>query len=183
MRAGTQGTQFLLLEQPPFGDRYDPRNMQEKPESRGVRLRVAAWAWNAKTEKLEFYHDDEEDELIKPKRPSKPGKRMYEDEVEWSHRLTEWEATAPHEKEANVKGNSMTQKYYVEHLLPIYVDTVKSLRERELTHADKYELQEDWDPSHGMKRAELAQEYKDTQKIRNFTHPPQSPDLNPIEPC
>jgi hypothetical protein len=77
----------------------------------------------------------------------------------------------------------MTQKYYVERLLPIYIDAVKNLRERDPTYADEYELQEDGDPSHGLKRVGLAQELKDTYKVRNFTHLPQSPDLNPIKAC
>ena len=42
-------------------------------------------------------------------------------------------------------------------------------------------LQEDGDPSHGMRRRGLAQEYKDAYGIQNLTHPAQSPDLNPIE--
>ena len=46
-----------------------------------------------------------------------------------------------------------------------------------------YELQEDGDPSYGMKRRGLAQLLKEEHNIRNFVHPPQSPDLNPIEAC
>jgi hypothetical protein len=178
-----QGGEYVLREQPPFGDRYDPRNMQEKPQQRGVMLHVAAWvSWDAKAEKLEFYHD-EEDYIEKPKRPRKPRRRKHESEEVWEHRIKEWEATAPHEKEVKTQGNSMTQKYYVERLLPIYVDAVKTLRERDSTHTEEYELQEDGDPSHGLKREGLAQLYKAEHNIRNFVHPPQSPDLNPIEAC
>lgn len=42
-------------------------------------------------------------------------------------------------------------------------------------------LQEDGDPSHGMRKKGLAQEYKEAHNIQNFIHPAQSPDLNPIE--
>src|SRR5688572_5490422 len=42
-------------------------------------------------------------------------------------------------------------------------------------------LQEDGDPSHGMRKQGLAQEYKTTYGIENLSHPAQSPDLNPIE--
>ncbi|KAG9240648.1 hypothetical protein BJ878DRAFT_546036 [Calycina marina] len=80
-----QGTHFSLQEQPPFGDRYDPRNMQEKPERKDVGLHVVSWvSWNAKAENLQLYHD-EEDRIIKPNRP-----RKHEDEAEWSHSLKEW---------------------------------------------------------------------------------------------
>ena len=78
-----QRTGFVLREEPPFGDRYDPRNMQEKPQQKGVRLHVAAWvSWDAKAEHLEFYHN-EEDEVIKPKRPRKPRHRKYESTESW----------------------------------------------------------------------------------------------------
>lgn len=42
-------------------------------------------------------------------------------------------------------------------------------------------LQEDGDPSHGMRKKGLAQEYKAIHNIQNLSHPAQSPDLNPIE--
>jgi transposase len=42
-------------------------------------------------------------------------------------------------------------------------------------------LQEDGDPSHGIRKAGLAREYKDAHNVQNLIHPAQSPDLNPIE--
>ena len=42
-------------------------------------------------------------------------------------------------------------------------------------------LQEDGDPSHGMRKEGLARSYKQKHGIKNLTHPTQSPDLNPIE--
>ncbi|KUJ16107.1 uncharacterized protein LY89DRAFT_587503, partial [Mollisia scopiformis] len=42
-------------------------------------------------------------------------------------------------------------------------------------------LQEDSDPSHSMRKKELAQEYKSAHNIQNLVHPAQSPNLNPIE--
>jgi len=42
-------------------------------------------------------------------------------------------------------------------------------------------LQEDGDPSHGMRKRGLAEEYKEAYNIKNLKHPAQSPDLNPIE--
>src|SRR5436190_13315652 len=72
----------------------------------------------------------------------------------------------------------MTQVYYVDHLLPIYCDAIKAMRDID----DKpWLLQEDGDPSHGMPKAGLAREYKDAHNIQNLVHPAQSPDLNPIE--
>lgn len=72
----------------------------------------------------------------------------------------------------------MTQKYYAERLLPIYCDAIHSMRYID----DKpWLLQEDGDPSHGMRKYGLAQEYKASVNVQNLTHPAQSPDLNPIE--
>ena len=42
-------------------------------------------------------------------------------------------------------------------------------------------LQEDSDPSHGMRKKGLAQEYNAIHNIQNLSHPAQSPNLNPIE--
>lgn len=44
-------------------------------------------------------------------------------------------------------------------------------------------MQEDGDPSHGMRREGLAQQLKEANWINNLKHPAQSPDLNPIEAC
>lgn len=72
----------------------------------------------------------------------------------------------------------MTQKYYVEKLLPIYCAAVQSMR---LIDDKPWLLQEDGNPSHGMRKEGLAQEYKRARGINNLSHPAQSPDLNPIE--
>lgn len=72
----------------------------------------------------------------------------------------------------------MTQKYYVERLLPVYIEAVQGERLR--TQNQVY-LQEDGDPSHGMRKEGLAAELKATNWVINIKHPAQSPDLNPIE--
>ena len=72
----------------------------------------------------------------------------------------------------------MTQKYYIEKLLPLYCNTIESMR---LINEKPWLLQEDRDPSHGMRKLGLAQEYKNARGIRNLVHPAQSPDCNPIE--
>ena len=111
--------------------------------------------------------------------PPKPRRRpTTETNDEYIERLKEWKASKPHDREVKVQGNAMTQKYYVENLLPLYVEAVKSMRQID----DKpWLLQEDGDPSHGMRKAGLARKYKDRHNIQNLVHPAQSPDLNPIE--
>ncbi|PQE27819.1 phosphoribosylformylglycinamidine cyclo-ligase protein [Rutstroemia sp. NJR-2017a WRK4] len=82
----------------------------------------------AKAEKLEFYND-EEDKVEAPPYPRKPRRRpKTESEEEYHRRLQEWEAGKLHEQEIKVKDNSITQKYYMERLLPIYCDTMDSIR-------------------------------------------------------
>lgn len=85
----------------------------------------------------------------------------------------------PHEVETKPKGNSMTQKYYTERLLPVYV---KAIQEARIAHNRDIILQEDNDPSHGT-RSELniAKQLKDSNWITVLAHPAQSPDLNPME--
>ncbi|KAF2680212.1 hypothetical protein K458DRAFT_459947, partial [Lentithecium fluviatile CBS 122367] len=131
-----------------------------------------------KAAKLEFYND-EEDKIKHPPYPSKPRRRLTtETEEEYHRRVQEWEAGKPHNVEIKVKGNAMTQKYYVDHLLPIYCQAMKSMRD---INDKPWLLQEDSDPSHGMRKRGLAQEYKEACGTQNIVHPAQSPNLNPIE--
>lgn len=72
----------------------------------------------------------------------------------------------------------MTQKYYVERLPPIYCDAVQTMSQID---NKQWLLQEDGDPSHGMRKDGFVQQYKRERGIQNLSHPAQSPDLNPIE--
>jgi hypothetical protein len=122
------------------GTRYNSSNIQERGEKKGVALHIAAWVnWHGKAEKLEFYHD-EEDSIIKPKRPPKPRKSKYQSEEEYQARLETWEADLGHEKEVRPKGNAMTQKYYCERLLPVYIKAIHTAR---LQDSQSWLFQED----------------------------------------
>jgi hypothetical protein len=72
----------------------------------------------------------------------------------------------------------MTQKYYTERLLPVYIEAIQKAR---LQDPGPWLLQEDGDPSHGMRKQGLAHKLKQENWITNLKHPAQSPDLNPIE--
>jgi len=161
------------------GTREAPENIEERPPLKGVRFHVAAWiSWWGKADKVEFYND-EEDSIEHPPYPSKPRRRpTTETEDEYYRRVQEWEAGKPHEVEVKVRGNAMTQKYYVDRLLPIYVRAIESMQDIDDI---SWLLQEDGDPSHGMRKKGLAQEYKQAHNIQNLYHPAQSPDCNPIE--
>jgi hypothetical protein len=101
-------------------------------------------------------------------------------EDEYNQKIIEWEAGIGHRKEVKPKGNSMTQKYYVDRLLPGYVIDLKRLKEQYAPEAE-WLLQEDGDPSHGKRKAGLASQLKERERVSCLYHPDQSPDLNPIE--
>lgn len=82
----------------PQGTRYKPQNIQQRGEKKGVRLHVATWVnWYGKGD-LQFYND-ENDCVIRPPRPPKPRKTMYENDDAFTRRINEWEASLPHERE------------------------------------------------------------------------------------
>jgi transposase len=93
--------------------------------------------------------------------------------------LKSWEAQRPHPVEIKPKGDSITQEFYTKHVLPTHIEHVKWL-EAHIKH--KIYFQEDNDPSHGTRSSfNVARVAKRDAHLTLFTHPPQSPDLNPIE--
>ncbi|XTI86240.1 hypothetical protein V2W45_1519188 [Cenococcum geophilum] len=111
---------YILREE---GTRYDSVNIQERGEKTGY--------------------------IEKPKRPRKPQKRKKETPEQFSHRLLEWDALIGHDKDVKPQGNAMTQKYYTERLLPIYIEAVSQARLNQ-RYPESWWLMEDGDPSHGM---------------------------------
>jgi hypothetical protein len=87
---------------------------------------------------------------------------MCESADEFQHRILEWEASISHEKEVKPKGNSMTQLYYCERLLPVYIEAIYKTRSNEEGLPSSWILQEDNDSSHGHKKEGLAQQIKAT---------------------
>lgn len=141
------------------GKRYDNENIQERGERKGVQFYITAWiTWFDKAEKLEFYND-EEDYITQPPMPSKPRRRpTTETKEEFESRVKEWEALKPHPVQVKVGGNAMTQKYYTERLLPIYIEAIQNAR---LQDAGPWLFQEDGDPSHGIRKEGLAFKLKE----------------------
>ena len=175
---GSTAQGWILREQ---GTRYDAENIQERGSKQGNKLHMAGWInWYQKSPELTFYND-EEDTTTKPKRPRKPRKTKYQTQEEYDLQVLHWEASQPHEKEVKTKGNSMTEEYYCENILPLYIKAVHDLRRDELGIPNTWLLQEDGDPSHGLRTQGLAYHLKYKNQVDNLQHPAQSPDLNPIE--
>ncbi|OCL10698.1 hypothetical protein AOQ84DRAFT_353389 [Glonium stellatum] len=73
----------------------------------------------------------------------------------------------------------MTQQYYTERLLPLYIKEIQ--RQRIYYNRDGI-LQEDNYPLHGTRSQDgKARRLKESNWINILLHPAQSPDLNPIE--
>jgi len=169
----------ILREQ---GTRYQPENIMERPAKKGVTVHMAAWcSWYRKAPELIFYND-ELDQLPKPKKPRKPRRSKYEDIQQYEQRVAEWQLTLPHSVELKPKGNSMTMKYYSERILPIYIQAMKELQED--FHIRPI-FGQDNDPSHGTRGQQESIITKQLQEaqIHVLLHPPNSPDLSPIEAC
>ncbi|KAL9591457.1 MAG: hypothetical protein Q9179_007703 [Wetmoreana sp. 5 TL-2023] len=81
----------------------------------------------------------------------KQWKKETQEQFFASERYKKWLASEPHEVEVKPKGNSMTQLYYRQHILPRYADELQEARR------------------------------KRKNQIKLLIHPAQSPDLNPME--
>ncbi|PQE17584.1 hypothetical protein CJF32_00010590 [Rutstroemia sp. NJR-2017a WRK4] len=77
------------------GTRDRLENIEERPPLKGVRFHI-----------------------VPRRRPT------TETEEDYQRQLAEWEASKPHARDVKVQGNSITQNYYVENLLPVYVDAI-----------------------------------------------------------
>ena len=106
---------------------------------------------------------------------------MYESIEEYDGRLADWEVRVPPAIEVKPKGNSMTQEYYIQKLLPYYLE---ELNRSKVTYRRAI-FQEDNDLSYGTisnksrKAPNVAKAFKDTNFIETMIHPTQSRDLNP----
>lgn len=99
------------------------------PDMKGVKLHVAvSISWHHKGA-LQFYNDEHDTPEIHVRKPPKPRKSKYEREDDHCQQIREWEeATLPHDVEMKSEGNSMTQIYYTDRLLPVYVDEIHECR-------------------------------------------------------
>ncbi|KAA8574850.1 hypothetical protein EYC84_004094 [Monilinia fructicola] len=127
---------------------------------------------------LLFYHDEEE-HTEGPVCPPHPRRRpTRESDEEWAQRLMEWEALKSQVLKVKPKGNAMTQKYYVDKILPHYINVIEELRTTDPTV--EWLLMEDGDGSHGFRKYGLAQQLRDAHNIKNLSHPLNHPISIPL---
>ena len=161
-----------------------PPNIQECDQNRlNVTLHVAAGTSYNHKGVFEFYNDPAEPDLDQESKPRPPKQSIYETEGQFQERLTKWreEHTHPIDPDQDIppKGNAMTQKFYVKHILPKHIEHLKWLEKK---YKQRFYLQEDNDGSHGTRSANnVCAKMKRDAGILLLTHPAQSCDLNPHE--
>jgi hypothetical protein len=144
-----------------------------------ITLHIAAGVSYNHKGPLIFYKDPQEPSE-KVRKPHPPQKSKYETQEQYQSRRKVFEDTLP--KEDTVpKGNCMTQVFYAQEILPEHIKQIKALEEH---YNHRYHLQEDGDPSHGNRSQNNPPwRLKKNADLLILVHPPQSPDLNPIEAC
>ena len=157
-----------------------PENLQRVPDFGGCKIHIAASvSWHHKSP-LVFYNDENDHIYVQAKKPRKPRKKKRQTEEQYREELTQWEARQPHDVDVKPKGNSMTQLYYTEKILPVYLREIDKQR----ALGRKAILQEDNDPSHGTRGnfengpPNVPARFKQQHAIETMKHPAQSPDLN-----
>ena len=160
-----------------------PENLQEMPNLKGIALHMSASvSWHHKSP-LYFYKGEHNTADVRLKIPPKPRQLLGESSQRFQQRLAQWEALKPHDIEVKTKGNSITQQYYTDKLLPLHYRQIQAA----YLHGRRATLQEDNDPSHGTKPNKqkkvpnVAQQFKNDHYIEELRHPAQSLDLNPCE--
>lgn len=128
---------------------------------------------------LIFYSDPKEPELARRHNRSYPRKSGVETQDEFSSKIQAHKEDIASEPEQQIKGNSMTQIFYTQHILPKHIERIKQMEER---YSHQCWLQEDNDSSHGTKSnwnpaAKLRREHQ----VFTHWHPGNSLDLAPQE--
>lgn len=85
--------------------------------------------------------------LKPPKQPPKPRQSKYETDEQFAQRKRDHEASLPPPLEVVSCGHHITQKYYTNHILPMYIKWIHEARMRDSSR--EWCLQQDGDPSHG----------------------------------
>lgn len=167
------------------GTREDPENIAQEHElEKNWALHMYSYVNYYEKGPLNFYseEDDDNNPLPTPKPPGKPRKKKGETDSQLLQRIINWEASKPPEVETEILGAHMTQKYYTQHVLSMYISALQSARMRD--DLGDFILQEDNDSSHGTKTTyNVAYKSRRSNWIHTINHPAQSPDLNAIEGC
>lgn len=155
-------------------------NLQETYKARlNVTVHVAAGISYDGKGVFEFYNDPAEPNINGVYRPRRPRKSSVETKEQHQAAIRLWEAGSRKDIEFKLKGNSMTTEFYTKRILPLHITRIKHLEQK---YRDPVYFEEDNDSSHGTRTYDnVAAQLKRTSRILQHHHPPQSPDLSPIE--
>jgi hypothetical protein len=153
--------------------------LQKMPEMKKVKLHViASISWHHK-KALQFYNDEHDMPDIQITKSRKSRRQKNDTKDQHRQRITEWEASLPHDVKIKLKDNSMTQVYYVERLLLISSQEIYECR---IFHNRACIFQEDNDSSHDTRSlVNVTQSYKEDNWIDTLIHSSQSSNLNSSE--
>jgi hypothetical protein len=139
---------------------------------------IAAFVfWHHKSS-LQFYNNENDFLDVKILKSRKSRKKKYKSKEEHHQRVVEWKASLSHDVKIKSKDNSMTQIYYVQRLLSVYLQSYNEARMMNYNLL----LQEDNDNSHDTRSKDnVVQQFKAFNWIITLFHSSQSSNLNSIE--
>ncbi len=101
--------------------KYESKNLQTMSSMKEVKLHIAVFvSWHHK-DALQFYNDEHNMPDIQIKKSRKSRKRKHDTKNEYRQRIAEWEITLSHDVNIKSQDNSMTQVYYTNRLLLVYI--------------------------------------------------------------
>ena len=101
---------------------------------------------------MTFYNDEHDPPIVKPVISRKQRRRpTTETPEQYKQRLEEWKEHLRYNPEIKPKGNSITQAYYVEKILPGLIDEIQRLRLTLPENRGYIILKEQNDPSYGQR--------------------------------
>jgi len=172
-----------LAEVPEYELRYPGQEggiNESKATNLDVTVHVSAGISYNHKGRLIFYKDPVEPTERQRRQVKEPKQLKYELDSVYQERLKVWQDLKAKESET-LKGNCMSHVFYAQKILPQHIEQIQALQKR---HGIKYHLQEDGDPSHGTNSPESPPAIlRRDAGLLLLIHPPQSPDLNPIEAC
>lgn len=123
-----------------------------------------------------FYSDPKEAELAQELNRCRPRKSGVETLEKFEEKKTKHRERVQGDPDLQIKGNSMTQKFYAKHILPTHVNRLKSMEKRYSHHSW---LQEDNDCSHGTRSdSNPAADVKLEHEVFTHRHSGNSPDCH-----
>ncbi len=148
--------------------RYENANMQFMFQMKKMKLHFKiSISWYHKIS-LFFYFEEHDSLFVIIKKSFKSRKSRYQTKKTYQQRILEWKISLSHNFEIKFKKNSMTQIYYIERLLFVYVNLINENR----VFRDKYcFLQKNNDNNHETRlKNNIVVRFKIINWINTLSH-------------